>query len=184
MRCCRASVLVTTTRVRKALISFSLAWLVWMPACGGGSPTATAPQQSSGPTPTPTPSLGTVRLIGMSVPAGSTLIAQPMGLGQQVPELWGSLGITMVRDVPGGRIQFLLATPQRWCLGTGVAVVDFHANVETLLTTFNVSKAQTDPTGICALPYSTTTIEVHVYDSAGQELLVDRFPAPYNFIAP
>jgi len=152
-------------------------------SCGGGSGSPSTPS-SPAPTPTPTPSVGTVRLISMSVPPGSTLVAQPMGLGQQVPELWGSVGITLTRDALGGRMQFLLTTPEKWCLGTGVATVDFHANVELLLTTFNMSKAQTDPTGICALPYTTTSVEVHVYDSVGQELLVSRFPTTYNFVSP
>jgi len=152
-------------------------------ACGGSS-SPTTPQPTPTPAPTATPSVGTVRLIAMSMAPGSTLVAQPMGLGQQVPELWGSVGITLTRDVPGGRIQFLLTNSSNWCLGTGVAFVDFYANVERLLTTFNVSKAQTDPTGICALPYTTTAVEVRVYDSVGQELLVERFPATYNFVSP
>lgn len=119
----------------------------------------------------------------MSVPPGSTLVARPMGLGQQVPELWGSVGITLTRDVSQGRMQLLLTTPEKWCLGTGAVALEFRANVELLLTTFNVSKAQTDPTGVCALPYTTTAVEVHVFDSAGQELVVERFPATYNFVS-
>jgi hypothetical protein len=82
-------------------------------ACGGGTstpPTASEPA----PTPTPTPSLGTVRLVSMSVPPDSTLVAQPMRTsGQQVPELWATVAVEAAQDEPNAALRSAPSTPPR-----------------------------------------------------------------------
>jgi hypothetical protein len=143
---------------------------------GAGTPTTT---------PTPTGSLGTVRLVSMSVPSGSTLVAQPLNtVGQQVPELWATVGVTMNRDVVQGGFQIFLRTPQARCLGVGRFFLDFVANQETVTRTFNFSNSGTGPPTPCPLPYSTSEIEVLVFDSTGTQLLAAQFPASYRFVAP
>jgi hypothetical protein len=166
---------------RSWAVTFALAFLA---GCGGGSSTPTSGGGQS-PQATPTPPAGTARLIAMSVPPGSTLIAQPMGTaGQQVPELWTTVGVTMNRDVVQGGVEVFLRTPAARCLGVGRFHLDFPANTETVVTTFNVSNADTGPPTVCPLPYTTSQIEILVFASTGEQLLSVEFPASYSFVAP
>jgi hypothetical protein len=105
--------------------------------------------------------------------------------GQQVPQLWATVGVQLTRNTRGVNLQLLLWGQDRWCLGAGGGPLrDVSANTEVQFTSASMSKAETDPTGICQLPYTTTALEVHVRDASGEVLIVSRFPATYNFIAP
>ena len=104
--------------------------------------------------------------------------------GQQVPELWGTVAVTLTRDVQNASVELLLTTPTAWCLGTSRGFLDLRGNVELTTTTLNVSKAETDPTGICPLPYTTTAVAIIVSDASGQRLVTESFPITYHFVAP
>jgi hypothetical protein len=136
------------------------------------------------PTPQPSPT-STVRLVSLSVPTGSTLVARPLGTtGQQVPELWATVGVTMSSNVDQGGFQVFLRTPLARCLGVGRFFLNFTANKETVIETANVSNSGTGPPAPCSLPYSTSEVEVLVFDATGGQLLSAQFPASYGFVAP
>jgi len=132
------------------------------------------------------PVSGTASLIGMSVPPESTVVARPLnGTGQQVPELWATVGLTMSRDVPDATLTIYLATAQgERCLGASPPAFSFSANVQVIKKTPSVKSVATGPPGVCPLPYTTTRVEVHVSDEVGTQVFEEWFPATYYFVAP
>jgi hypothetical protein len=131
----------------------------------------------------------TVRLVSMSVPPGSTLVAQPMGegRGQQVPELRATVGITSDQAILGAPIEVFMATSQAHCLGAA-AGSDLLAGSEAIVTTARMSDSPKygDPPA-CPLPYTTTEVQVFVLDvtrTPHRTLVSARFPATYHFVAP
>lgn len=138
----------------------------------------------------------TIRLVSMSVPAGSTLAVHtiPLGAGapqsevHQVRELWATVGTTSDTDVSGAAIQVLVATYKMHCVGaTGRA--DLRAGVETIVTTPRMDYRPNfgDPP-LCSLPYTTTQVRVYVLRGRCEncpegEWASARFPATYHFVA-
>ena len=153
--------------------------------CGGssGGPSA-PPTPAPTPAPTPTPVAGTVRLLGASLAAGSTVAVSPMfSAGQQAPDLWFSGAITLDRDVPGALVRAWVRTDAMRCMGGGQAGVDFQAHVERSVAPASMSHPGSG-SPMCSLPYTTTQVELEVFDVGTQQtILTQRFPAVYNFVA-
>ena len=151
-------------------------WLaVAVPGCGGGYG---SPSGTPTPTPSPTPA-GTIRFLGGTLPPGSTVTVGPMaGTGHQAQALSLRAGITMLASVPSATVQAYVRTDARRCMGGGISFQDLAAGVERVVTPGNMN----NPTPPCALPYTTTQVEIEVLDASGRLVLTDRFPAVYNFV--
>ena len=168
----------TSAVVRRAAI---LAAMVAVASCSGESSNPQGPSAAPTPTPAPTPA-GTIRLVGASLPSGSTVKVMPMFvLGQQAPELSFAAGIMVRQDLKPGLVRAWVRTAAQRCMGGGL-IADFQANVER-----GVAPASLSHPGhgmpICALPYTTTEVEFEVIgNDAEQPLLVQRFPAVYHFV--
>jgi hypothetical protein len=137
----------------------------------------------------------TIRLVSMSVPPGSTLVVRtiplgpPESQGQEVPELWATVGITSDTNVRGAAIQVFVATSRTHCIGATTGT-DLQAGVEAIVTTprMNYMPAYGDPPA-CSLPYTTTEVRAFVLRGTcdfcqGGEWASARFPTTYHFLAP
>jgi hypothetical protein len=60
--------------------------------------------------------------------------------------------------------------------------VDFQAAVERGVEPLGMNHPGSGAP-MWALPYTTTDVEFEVVDEAGQQVLTQRFPAVYNFVA-
>ena len=151
-------------------------------SCGGDSNPQAATTPPPTPTPAPTPA-GTIRLVGSSLPDGSTVKVTPMFvLGQQAPQLSFTAGIKMLEGVTDGLVRAWVRTESQRCMGGGQARVSFQAGVERGVAPASVSHPG-QGMAICTLPYTTTQVEFEVIGSdADQPLLVQRFPAVYHFV--
>jgi hypothetical protein len=167
------------TRVLAAILTVSA-----IVSCGGGS---SSPGAASTPVPTPTPTpepAGVVRFLSASVPVGSTVGVSPMfAAGQQAPQLWFQGAITLKRDLPGALVRAWVRTDALRCMGGGQARVDFQAGVERGVEPLGMSHPGYGAP-MCTLPYTTTHVEFEVVDvTTQQQVLEQRFPAVYNFVA-
>lgn len=170
-------------KTARVLAALALTGFVCCPSTGGGSGPVIV--ETPTPQPSPTPIAGAARLIAMSVAQGSTLVARPLNTsGQQVQELWATVGVTMSRDVPNARFQIFLKTPQARCLGAGAGLRSVAANAEIVVESLSMSNSGTGPPAVCPLPYTTTDVEILVFDPAGTQLFQAQFPATYHFVAP
>jgi hypothetical protein len=157
--------------------------LVALASCDGSSSNPQAPTTPP-PTPTPAPTpAGTIRLVGSSLPDGSTVKVTPMFvLGQQAPQLSFTAGIMMLEGVTDGLVRAWVRTESQRCMGGGQARVSFQAGVERGVAPASVSHPG-QGMAICTLPYTTTQVEFEVIGSdADHPLLVQRFPAVYHFV--
>jgi hypothetical protein len=154
-------------------------------ACGGGSgsPSApAAPAPTAAPTPTPEPA-GVVRLAGATLAPGSTVPVSPMfSGGQQAQQLAFTAAVTLKRDLSGGLVRAWVRTDALRCMGGGLAHLDFQAGVERVLKPASMSNPGSGAP-VCALPYSTSQVEIEVVDASGQQLLTQSFPSAYAFVA-
>lgn len=170
---------------RKRRLAVMVAACVALGACGDDSPSNGGPYI---PAATPTPLTGALRLVSLSVPPGQTFAAEPLNTqGQQVQELWATVGITVNRDLRDTLLQVFLTTPQVRCLGAGRILSDLPAGAERVFTSASMSNSGTGPPAPCPLPYTTTGVEVLLLQLTGQEpnqLLRATFPATYHFEAP
>jgi len=161
-----------------------VALLVALTSCGEGlGPHGpTTPPPTATPTPAPGPA-GTIRLIGSSLPDGSTVKVMPMFvIGQQAPQLSFTAGITMRESLTEGLVRAWVRTETQRCMGGGQAGVDFQAGVERGVAPASMSHPG-QGMALCALPYTTTQVEFEVIGSdADHPLLVQRFPAVYHFV--
>jgi hypothetical protein len=142
----------------------------------------TTPPLTPTPTPAPTPA-GTIRLVGSSLPAGTTVKVMPMFvLGQQVPQLSFTAGIMLREALTGGLVRAWVRTETQRCMGGGQARVDFQAGEERGVAPASMSHPG-QGMAICTLPYTTTQVEFEVIGTdADRPLLVQRFPAVYHFV--
>jgi hypothetical protein len=159
--------------------------LAGLAACGGGG--SGGPQAASTPVPTPTPTpepAGVVRLVDLSLPAGSTVKVAPMFvIGQQAQQLWFTAAITMKADLKGALVRAWVRTDAQRCMGGGQAGVDFQAGVERGVAPASMSHPGSG-SAMCALPFTTTHVEFEVFDIATQRtVLATSFPAAYTFVA-
>ena len=153
-------------------------------SCGGSSGSPGTPSTPA-PTPTPTPEpAGSVRFLGGTLPAGSTVAVAPMfATGQQAPQLWFRGAITLKRDLTGALVRAWVRTDAQRCMGGGQARVDFQAGVERGVEPASMSHPGSGAP-ICPLPYTTTHVEFEVFDAATQQpVLEQRFAASYSFVA-
>jgi len=154
--------------------------LVALTSCDGSSSNPQAPTPPSTTTPAPA---GTIRLVGSSLPDGSTVKVTPMFvLGQQAPQLSFTAGIMMRESLPEGLVRAWVRTDSQRCMGGGQARVSFQAGVERGVAPASVSHPG-QGMAICTLPYTTTQVEFEVIGpDADHPLLVQRFPAVYHFV--
>ena len=159
-------------------------------ACGGGgspsAPTGSLPPAATPmATPTPTPPVGQVALLGASLPFGQSVPTVPLGTaGQAAPTLTFSIAVRTFESQTGLLVRVWVRTDSVRCMGTGIARVDFVAGEQRDFKTLNVSfQAGNDPAP-CRLPYTTTSVEITLTNSAGQDILSQRFPGSYNFLVP
>ncbi len=185
---CRLAARVGAGKTGRALAVLLLSGFASCPSSGGGTGPLIVESATPTPEPLPTQIPGSARLIAMSVPPGSTLVAQPLNTrGQQVPELWATVGLTLNQDVPHLALLIYLRTPEARCLGgssRGYAAV--KANAETVIETLNVSNGGAGSPGmpaVCPLPFATTDAEILVSDPTGRQLFEAHFPVTYHFVA-
>jgi hypothetical protein len=68
-------------------------------------------------------------------------------------------------------------------MGGGLAHLDFEAGVEQQLEPGSMSNPGSGQP-LCALPYSTTHVEVEIFDgTSNRQLLSQQFPRAYQFVA-
>jgi hypothetical protein len=147
--------------------------------CGGGSgPSATSVPVST-PLPTPTPTVGSVALIESSLPFGSTVATASLPSGHSAPTLTFRYAVRM-NDVQTGMLaQIWVRTATQRCMGTGAASLSFVAGEQKIFNSANVSYSGS-VTSMCALPYTTTAVEITVAKD-GTVLLSQEFPGVFNF---
>ena len=161
-----------------ALVALTLA------GCGGSSAT---PQGPSTPPPTPTPTpppAGTARLVGATLPAGSTVKVGVLGvIGQQAPQLSFTGAIMLRSNLSGALVRAWVRTEAQRCMGGGQAFVDFQAGIERGVAPASMSHPGAGM-ALCNLPYTTTHVEFEVFDITTQQPVLEvRIPAVYNFVA-
>ena len=147
---------------------------------------STSPQGPTATPPTPTtvpPPAGTIRLVGSSLPTGTTVRVMPMFvLGQQAPQLSFTAGIVMRETLSGTLVRAWVRTETQRCMGGGQARVDFQAGQERGVAPASMSHPG-QGMAICTLPYTTTEVEFEVIGTdADHPILVQRFPAVYHFV--
>ena len=158
--------------------------VVALAGCGSGASNPQAPSTPA-PTPTPTPEpAGTVRFVGATLPAGSTVAVAPMFVvGQQAPQLSFTAAIAMRARLDGAVVRAWVRTDTQRCMGGGQARVDFEAGVERGVAPLGMSHPGSGM-ALCALPYTTTHVEFDVFDTGTQQSVLEvRFPAVYHFVA-
>jgi hypothetical protein len=102
--------------------------------------------------------------------------------GQQAPTLWFRGAVTLRRDLDGALVRAWVRTEAQRCLGGGQAGVAFQAGVEREVQPASMSHPGTG-SPLCALPFTTTHVEIEVVDRTGQQVLTQSFPASYGFVA-
>ena len=152
--------------------------------CGGS---ANSPQSPTTPPPTPTPTpepAGTARLVGATLPTGSTVKVGVIGvIGQQAPQLSFTGAIALRESLSQALVRAWVRTDARRCMGGGQARVDFLAGIERGVAPASMS-AGGGAEGVCSLPYTTTHVEFEVFDVNTQRPVLEvRIPAVYNFVA-
>ena len=166
---------------RTALVAFIA---VTVAGCGGSSGGPQAPSTPA-PTPAPTPEpAGTVRWVGATLPAGSTVEVAPMFvIGQQAPQLSFTAAVALRSSLNGALVRAWVRTDAQRCMGGGQARVDFQAGVERGIAPASMSHPGSGMS-LCALPYTTTHVEFEVFDVSTQRAILEvRFPAAYHFVA-
>jgi hypothetical protein len=135
-------------------------------------------------TPTPAGPTGTIRLLGATVPDGSTLTVAPMSdSGQQVPALSFRVAMTVSVNVSPALVRAFVRNETMRCLGGGAANLVFGADEEQVVESAGMSN---DGSGqpVCPLPFTTTFVEVELIgNDFNNPLLLKQFPAIYHFVA-
>jgi hypothetical protein len=151
-------------------------------ACGGSSPVAPTP-----PTPAPTPSalIGQVALLGTSIPFGQSVPTVVLGTaGQAAPSLTFRVSVRTFAAQTGLHVEVWVRTETLRCMGAGLSRLDFAAGEEKIFNTFNVSFQNGNSAAPCRLPYSTTSVEILLFNAVGQQLVSQTFPGGYTFLPP
>jgi hypothetical protein len=165
--------------------SLPLATSILALSCGGGggsAPTPVAAAPTPTVTPTATPPVGSVALLSASLPSGSTVPTQRLGVGHAAPTLSFRYAVRMEQGGAGLLTQVWVRTEAARCMGAN-AGTDFAPGETKTFQSANVSFQQgTDPPP-CTLPYTTTAVEITVARS-GVVILSDRFPMTYTFPLP
>ena len=168
-------------RALRSLLAFQLL----LAGCGGGNtPTRPPPTPEPAPLPSPTPEPGSIRLLSESLAVGSVVEVAPMfGTGQQAPQLRFRVAVRVERALSGTLVRAWVRNAGGRCMGGGLARVDFEAGVEQELEPGSMSNPGSGQP-LCALPYSTTHVEVEVFDgTSSRQLLSQQFARGYQFVA-
>lgn len=151
-------------------------------ACGGGGGAEESWDERLADALAPKAESTSLRLVSLSQPEGSTLLAEPHSSGHHVPALWATVSVTTTY-ADELRIQVFMARDQEYCLaaGAGLGELAGEATVTTHPMIAFTSVTRSGPA--CALPYTTT--EVVVYAAyKGREVTTRRYPATYHFVGP
>lgn len=158
-------------------------WALVCVACGGGGGGGTGEtwDERLANALAPKPGSTTVQLVSLSQVEGSTLVAEPLREGHQVPGLWATVKVTTTY-APELRVQAFMARGQDYCLAAGAQVGELVG--EATLTTHPMIAYHTvtDLRPVCSLPYTTTEVVV-LATYQGNEIASRRYPATYRFVA-
>lgn len=158
-------------------------WALVCVACGGGGGTGATWDERLADALAPKAESTALRLVSLSQPEGSTLVAEPYQDGHQVPALWATVSVTSVFYEGDLRIQVFMARGQELCLAGGVAVGPLAGEATVTAHPMMAQHPVTDLRPVCTLPYSTTEVVV-LAAYKGSEVTSRRYPATYHFVAP